>query len=111
ARVRELMASARGLFFPSLWPEGLPTVYLEALAAGLPVVASPHSVVGGLVRSEGTGFVASGSVADDIERAEAEFPRMMAGCRAVYDARYTEAAWLAAVDDLYRSLPGVRGRS
>jgi glycosyltransferase involved in cell wall biosynthesis len=39
-QVRELMLSARALVFPSVWYEGQPMAILEALAAGLPVMAS-----------------------------------------------------------------------
>jgi glycosyltransferase involved in cell wall biosynthesis len=99
--VRALMAAARGLFFPSIWPEGLPTVYLEALAAGLPVIAGPRSIVGQLVERDGTGIVISGSVADDIDRADAESPGLIAHCRNVYEKFYTEAAWVRAVQGLY----------
>lgn len=99
--VRALMAAARGLLFPSIWPEGLPTVYLEALAAGLPVIAGARSIVGQLVERDGTGIVMSGSVADDIERANAEFPGLIAHCRNVYQKFYTEAAWLSAMQDVY----------
>lgn len=102
--VRALLASARGLFFPSLWPEGLPTIYLEALSAGLPVVASSHSVVARLVQEEGTGFVTSGSVAEDISRADVEFPSLAPRCREAYENRYTEAAWVVAMEDLYRGV-------
>ena len=104
--VRALMASARGLFFPSIWPEGLPTVYLESLAAGLPVVAGPRSIVGALVARDGTGFVSSGSVRYDIERAKAAFPNTSAHCRDIYHKLYTEQAWIAAIEEVYR---GVRG--
>lgn len=105
AEVRDLLRRARGLFFPSVWPEGLPTVYLEALASGTPVVASAQSIVGSLVTQEGTGFVASGSVAADLARAEAEFPGLRAACRSAFESRYTEAAWVAAIERVYRALP------
>lgn len=99
--VRTLMAVARGLFFPSTWPEGLPTVYLEALAAGLPVVAGPRSVVGQLVERDGTGIVASGSVIHDIDRAAAEFPELTSHCRNIYTELYTEGAWVTAIQGVY----------
>lgn len=104
AEVRALMAGARGLFFPSIWPEGLPTVYLEALAAGLPVVAGARSVVGQLVEHADTGIVMSGSVADDIDRADAEFPKLIAHCRNVYETHYTETAWVKATLNVYRDV-------
>jgi glycosyltransferase involved in cell wall biosynthesis len=40
ARVQERMRSARTLVLPSIWYEGQPMVVLEALGAGLPVLAS-----------------------------------------------------------------------
>ncbi len=101
AEVKAMLGAARGLFFPSLWPEGLPTIYLEALAAGLPVVAWPPSIVGQLVDRDQTGFVTSGSVADDIARADAEFPGLSSHCRQVYETRYTESAWIAAIESVY----------
>lgn len=104
AEVRALLGAARGLFFPSLWPEGLPTVYLEALAAGLPVMASPESVVGSLVAADGTGLISSGSITDDVLRAEREFDALHGRCRDVYEDRYTEAAWVRSMVQLYRSL-------
>lgn len=101
AEVQALLGAARGLFFPSLWPEGLPTIYLEALASGLPVVAWPPSIVGQLVDRDGTGFVTSGSVADDLARADAEFPDLSAHCREIYERHYTESAWVAAAESVY----------
>ncbi|KQV74411.1 hypothetical protein ASC61_05010 [Aeromicrobium sp. Root344] len=112
--VRALLGAAQGLFFPSLWPEGLPTVYLEALAAGLPVVAWPQSIVGTLVAGQGTGFVTSGVVADDIARAGTAFPALSDHCRTVFDTTYTEAAWVAAIERVYADVlrdpsPGAAG--
>lgn len=96
-----LMASARGLVFPSLWPEGLPTVYLEALASGLPVLAWPQSVVGALVGRDGTGQVFSGDLAADLSRADVEFPTRAARCRAVFARKYSEPAWTASISEVY----------
>lgn len=99
--VRRLLAGADGLVFPSLWPEGLPTVYLEALSVGTPVLASPESVVGGLVTTQGTGRVMSVDLAGDLAAAAGAFPRLRERCRDVYAAHYTEAAWVRSVEDLY----------
>jgi glycosyltransferase involved in cell wall biosynthesis len=100
-RVRELLAGAKGLVFPSLWPEGLPTVYLEALAAGTPVLASPESVVGRLVAEQGTGLVHRGTLADDLIEADRLFPRLHERCRKTYADTYTESAWVSAVEGHY----------
>lgn len=104
ADVRRLLGQATGLVFPSLWPEGLPTIYLEALAAGTPVLASPESIVGSLVAGDGTGLVSTGAVADDLARAAEVFPTLHERCRAAYEERYTESAWVAAIERVYRGL-------
>lgn len=104
AEVTRMLREAKGLFFPSLWGEGLPTVYLEALAAGLPVVARPESIVGSLVQVEGTGFVSAGDTPGDIDRAEALFPSLYAHCRAQFEAHYTEQAWVETMVSLYRDI-------
>lgn len=106
--VRALLGAATGLVFPSVWPEGLPTIYLEALAAGTPVLASPESVVGSLVAEQGTGLVSSGidadAVARDLERATAAFPTLRERCRATYESHYTAAAWLTTMGSIYHEL-------
>jgi len=110
-RVRELLAGAKGLVFPSLWPEGLPTVYLEALAAGTPVLASPESVVGRLVAEQGTGLVHRGRLQDDLAEADRLFAGLHERCRATYADTYTEAAWLRAVEGHYRGVIATRANT
>lgn len=102
-RVLELLTGARGLVFPSLWPEGLPTVYLEALAAGTPVLASPASVVGRLVAEQGTGLVATGDW-DDVLTAAEQQPGLGAHCRRVFEEHYTERAWVSRIEEIYAEL-------
>lgn len=103
-RVLELLAGARGLVFPSLWPEGLPTVYLEALAAGTPVVASPASVVGRLVAEQGTGVVAVDDWAAALAAVEDQ-PWAGEHCRRVFEEHYTERAWTSRIEEVYAELP------
>lgn len=105
-RVSKLMRSARGLVFPSRWFEGLPMVYLEALAAGTPVLAWEPSVVADLVRLEGTGLVVD-DLPTALQTAEASFPTLRARCRAVFEERYTEEAWVSSMRELFGAVGAV----
>jgi glycosyltransferase involved in cell wall biosynthesis len=103
--VSELMRSARGLVFPSRWFEGFPMVYVEALAAGTPVIAWEPSVVAGMVDEDQTGLVV-----DDLERtleeADRTFPDMRQRCRGVFEVRYTRERWLTSMEDLFHEVVG-----
>nr|WP_206313828.1 glycosyltransferase family 4 protein [Streptomyces coryli] len=104
--LRRRMAAAKGLLFPSRWLEAGPTVvYLEALAAGLPVLAFEGNAVAEAVRDEGTGHVTAWD--QPLGRALAEagraFPAQRAHCRSVYEHRYGEQRWLREATALYRS--------
>jgi glycosyltransferase involved in cell wall biosynthesis len=99
-RVQALMRHARGLIFPSRCFEGFPMVYLEALAAGTPLIAWDPSAAAALVREEGTGLVA-GDLRHTLHEADEAFPSMRERCRAVFDERYTRTAWLAAMESLF----------
>jgi len=56
-QVRELMLAGRALAFPSRSYEGQPMVVLEALAAGLPVLASDLGGLPELLRPTGAGWL------------------------------------------------------
>lgn len=57
AELSELLPSYLGAFFPSLWSEGLPVIFLEYLRAGLPVITTKENSVGDFVSLYGNGFV------------------------------------------------------
>jgi glycosyltransferase involved in cell wall biosynthesis len=48
--VRAALRAARALVMPSIWPEGLPLIALEAFAEGTPVVSFDRWAVGEVVR-------------------------------------------------------------
>jgi glycosyltransferase involved in cell wall biosynthesis len=107
--VRAEMASARALVLPSLSPEGAaqPLVAIEALAAGLPILASR---VGGLAEVPdelGEGFsapptdrLAWGAA---LTRLTADAVVDAAGerARAIYDARFTPEIGLRQLEQVY----------
>lgn len=70
--VPSILASVDWLLLPSRW-EGMPYVVLEAMAAGLPVVATPVDGAADLVVDDVTGYLAeaisSEAIADALHRA------------------------------------------
>jgi glycosyltransferase involved in cell wall biosynthesis len=107
-RVASLLAGARALAVPSIY-EGMPLVVLEAMAAGVPVVASrvsgiPEVVVDGetgwLVSPEDPAALATALAAALADPAEAA-RRGAAGRRraaALYSPEAAARAWEAAVE-------------
>ncbi len=59
AQVRDLMLGSRALVVPSLWYEGQPMVALEALAAGMPVVAADIGGLTELLKGSSAGWLAA----------------------------------------------------
>ena len=99
------MRRSFGLVFPSLWYETFGLVYIEALAAGLPTMAFPPSVVAEAVEREGTGVIASwGSVPDALAQAGERFEGTRERCRELFAERYGEQAFVARRLALYEDL-------
>ncbi len=112
-RVLELMRASVGLVFPSLWyePAAAPLVYVEALAAGLPVLALPPSPVAESVVRDGTGEVVSWD--DDLALILPGAAERLAGlrsrCREVFEQAHTEAAYVAQAVSVYERVVAEHG--
>ncbi|MFF2569000.1 glycosyltransferase family 4 protein [Streptomyces sp. NPDC058084] len=105
--LRTLLPGYRGAVFTSRCYEGaVPLVYVEALAAGLPVLAFEGSSVPLAVAAEGTGAVTSwdAPLADALHTADRVFPELREHCRSVYARQYGERAWTDRMVGLYLEL-------
>ena len=113
------MARADVFTFTPRMPEGHPWVIVEALASGLPVVASDQGAIAESVRDGVNGFVVGSHAPQDIAdrlRRLIEDPalraRMSEASRDLYAAEFTEQRMvdrlLAALHDVSRSGLGAR---
>jgi glycosyltransferase involved in cell wall biosynthesis len=100
--VQEHVRGSRALVFGSRWPEPFGLVYLEALAAGTPVLAAPGTAVAEFVERDGTGAVTD-DYAQVAEREEL-LRALRVQVRHAFESRYTESAHTAAHMELYRRL-------
>jgi glycosyltransferase involved in cell wall biosynthesis len=116
AEVAALMRDALVLVVPSRWYEGFPLVVVEALAAGLPVVASDHGGLAEVVRHGETGWRFppgdDAALAAVVERAVAD-PAALAplrrAARADYEASYTAELNYEILLDIYREAGATAG--
>lgn len=108
-RVRDLMLAARALALPSVWYEGQPMSVLEAMAAGLAVLASDTGGMDELLTGAGREWlVPRGDVrswAAALERlAELPADRLDAAGAALrqrWSTHHSESVALAALEDVY----------
>jgi glycosyltransferase involved in cell wall biosynthesis len=99
--VLDLLRGARGLVFPSRWPDPFGLVYAEALAAGTPVLATHPSAAAGMIGQDEAGLAVDAVTADVVRRADAAFADLRGAARAAFERSYTEAAHIAALEKIY----------
>jgi glycosyltransferase involved in cell wall biosynthesis len=111
-RVQERMRGARALVLPSIWYEGQPMVVLEALAAGLPVLASRTGGMPDLLAPVGREWLVPPGVVEALAGSlrELEEPeRVEEGsrrARACFEEAFTEASAADALEGAYRWAKG-----
>ncbi|MFS0738648.1 glycosyltransferase family 4 protein [Sphingomonas sp. 1P06PA] len=105
--VRDEMARAACLVVPSIWYEGFPMIVVEALAAGLPIIASR---IGSLIEIVGECCGRQFNPGDTADLArkvcmvlgDPDLSRRLSqGARSTYEASYMPASNLAMLERIY----------
>ncbi len=100
--IDHLMSSAKGLVIPSLWSEGLPTVYLEALANCTPVLTlSGNSAADDLLRSRAGVVLSDQSWSHGIDEILADWKSFSEKSRKWFEKFYTSESWLSNIYEIY----------
>ena len=102
----EKLPSYVGLVLPSQWAEGIPTIYLEAIMAGVPVIATTDNSAGDDVGISGVGVsIPRNFSTEDLSHAAYQIRRhhMAYSRQAEKWARekYSKAAWIEKISTIY----------
>lgn len=94
----------RGLIFPTMFAEGLPTVYLETLAAGLPVLARTGNSAADDVTEHGTGltFDRFDELPAALQQLDADHEACAASALRRYSEGFSPEAWIDGILDVYQ---------
>lgn len=97
----------RGLLVPSLWAEGIPTVILEALSAGVPVGVSNRVALSRELVSSGAGVtfdLNEGSTSLHHALSILDHPGMRRAASEVHAQQYSEGSWAAEMQEIYSQI-------
>lgn len=107
SEIPTILAKSQGLVFPSAWAEGaVPLTYIEALAAGRPVVASSGNAAADDIADNGTGLVLDSwtELGEALEAVRRDLPTFCTRARNHYDLNFGTAQWIENISDLYTNL-------
>lgn len=106
---RRQISSAQGLLLPSLWGEGLPTVALEALQSGTPVIVSNRCSSAGELTAARAGVTfnvrdGESGLRSALNEVTYSGPIMRASAAQNYQQRYSEEIWVEHIEKVYRGI-------
>lgn len=107
ADVAQALAAAEGLVFPSLAMEAHPTVVIEALRAGTPIVARQATVAAALVERFGVGAVYDGgapSLRSALTFCRQGGSNLRSAARECYERNFTQDRWVDDLKSLYSTV-------
>lgn len=102
--VPAILAASKGLVFPSLWAEGaIPLTYVEALAAGRPVVAYSGNAAADDIDINGSGATFSEwiDLPAALEKVESRQQQYAQQAYVRYSESFTTGRWVEDVSKLY----------
>lgn len=107
SELTELLRTSRALIFPSLWREGAPAVYAEALSAGLPVISLRGNAVAEFVERDGTGAVVEQldeeSLIAAMEVTDHGGNALRSRSASVFERDYSVDRWLDEIRGIYEA--------
>lgn len=114
-RTRELIASSLALIIPSLWSEGIPTVALESLQEGTPILVSNKCSSAPEITNLGSGLVfdvAHGpeSLHSSIRELKSNFSTMRRAALRNYANNFSQDQWTKKIERIYNEVIGSAGR-
>jgi glycosyltransferase involved in cell wall biosynthesis len=106
--VAQALAGASGLIFPSMWAEGSPISYIEALAAGRPVVSYSGNTAADDIEQSRAGVVFHDwtSLTEALDNCERNLDELGRNARLRFESVFSEDSWLKTIQNLYAELTG-----
>lgn len=110
SELQQLMEGATGLIFSSLWQEHSPMVVIEALRAGLPVLARSETSVSAELVSSGAGLSYSNSeeLRNSLRTISMNSGLFSLKARHLFEESHSEKRWLHKLSSIYYDAIGKR---